>query len=105
MKLDFLTDTNPGYPDDSILRLSEFTSTEARAFQEKVKSLIENGISFTITDTAVSDRNVGLTFFIGSDLGIVRKSVTTFDCELSVSRYREMVDLIEPFTRGELDDC
>ena len=101
MKLEYLTAINPNFPDDDLIRLYDFDQIEARKLQNVIRNLIlkkEKTIDLTSLDF-IDRVNCSLILKIGAqDRGIQKIDNETFDCELTHSTFREMIDLIQPFT-------
>jgi hypothetical protein len=101
LKLEYLTEINIDYPKDDLIRLYDFDQAEARKFKSEIEDLImknKKTIDLISLDY-IHQVNCSLVLKIGAqDRGIQKKDEETFDCELTHSKFREMIDLIQPFT-------
>ena len=100
MKLEYLTEINPDFPEDELIRLYDFDQTEARKFQDVIdQEILKKGNSIDLTTLNFIHRvNCSLTLKLGDqDLGVQKIKNDKFDCELTNSSYREMIGLIQPF--------
>jgi hypothetical protein len=106
MKIEYLTQTNPAHPKDSILRILDFDSSEACQFRAILSKLADGSITKTDLSgipfiAAIADchlvLNVGL-----SDKGIIVHSENTFECILTKNSWEDAVGLVEPFCEGNL---
>ena len=104
MKIQHLTGINPDFKDDDLIRLFDFDPIEAKKFQSIIKdNILEMGLSIDLTNLDfIHSVNCSLTLKLGNqDSGIQRIEETKYECELAKSSYRNMVDLIEPFTQKD----
>jgi hypothetical protein len=101
MKIEYLTNTNPDHPKDSILRIFDFTSSEACQFRDILSKLADGSISkIDLSDLpfVVPIAGCRLTLKVGSrDKGVIRLSNTAFECILTKLTWENAEGLVEPF--------
>ena len=103
MKLEYIDDANPDYPEDSIIRLYEFDKFESQKFYNEILKLIETKSRIDLSDLEfIECLNCTMTLKIDSfDKGIVKSSDSEFECCLSLKSYEHMLLLIEPFNSDD----
>jgi len=102
MKLEFLKNINE-YREHAI-RLSDFNSFQATKFREVVDRFIEDdSVSVDLSSVDfIESVNCRFTLQISSeDLGISSSDGVNFVCDLTLSSYKNMSALLEPFCRKE----
>lgn len=101
MKLEYLSNINPEYPEEDLIRLFDFDQKEANELRELIKERILNrkeGFELASFDF-INPINCCLTFLISEiDKGIQRKENLNFVCKLTENSYKKMVDLLQPFS-------
>ena len=101
MKIEHLTNTNPAHPKDSILRIFDFTSSEACQFRDILSKLADGSISeFDLSGLpfVTSIGGCRLTLKVGSrDKGVIRFSDTAFECILTKLTWENAEAFVEPF--------
>jgi hypothetical protein len=104
LKLEYLSNINPGYPEEDLIRLFDFDQKEAKGFQQLLKESILNRkepLDLSTTDF-ITPVNCSLTFIISEkDTGIQKNNALNFICELTENSYRKMVDLLQPFVEND----
>ena len=101
MKIEHLTNTNPAHPKDSILRIFDFTSSEACQFRDILSKLADGSCteillnSFTFV-TSVAD--CSLVLKVGpKDKGVISLSTNEFECILKRDTWDDAQAFVEPF--------
>lgn len=104
MKIQHLTEINPDFNDDNLIRLYDFDPIEAKNFLGIIKHhILKMKQSIDLSDLDfIHPVNCSLTFKLGNqDSGIQMIEENKFECELTWSSYNYMIDLIEPFTQKD----
>lgn len=100
MKIDYLPD---GSPDCPIIRFFDFTAEEASALMERFRSLSMTGSpSFSTKDLPFvrSLDETTIEFLVNAqDVGLLSAGDRVFHCIGSAAMYREMTELMEPFSK------
>jgi hypothetical protein len=102
MKLEFLEDVNE-YGDD-VMRLYDFDMSEAKLFQQEIlQTVITNNNSLDLSKLEfIESLNCKLILHIADeDEGIITHDEKTFFCDLTIDGYKNMIRLIEPYTKKE----
>jgi len=101
MKIEYLTNTNPAHPKDSILRIFDFTSSEACQFRDILSKLADGSIpEINVSELPFVTPIAGcrLTLQVGSrDKGVIRASNSAFECILTKLTWENAEGLVEPF--------
>jgi hypothetical protein len=101
MKIEYLTNTDPTHPKDSILRIFDFTSSEACQFRGILSKLANGSISEIDLSGLPFVTSIGgchLVLKVGSkDKGVIRFSDTMFECILTKLTWENAEGLVEPF--------
>ena len=109
MKLEFLKDLSDGgkYKDvssDNLIRLYDFNPKEAIQLQNLIKQLLDESIPEINLEkqSIIKSVNCQLKLVIHEDNnGINRLTSNKFICKMSKESYKQMIYLIEPFTREQ----
>ena len=109
MKLEFLKDLSDGgkYKDvssDNLIRLYDFNPKEAIQLQNLIKQLLDESIPEINLEkqSIIESVNCQLKLVIHEDNnGINRLTSNKFICKMSKESYKQMIYLIEPFTREQ----
>lgn len=102
MKLEYLEDVNE-YGDD-VIRLYDFDKTQAAKLSSVIqKTVIENEQSLDLSRLDfIECVNCRLILHIAEDdEGILTHDQKVFFCDLTVNGYRNMIRLMEPFTKKD----
>jgi hypothetical protein len=102
MKLEYLEDVNE-YGDD-VIRLYDFDKTQAAKLSSVIQNtIIENEQSLDLsTLDFIECVNCKLILHISEDdEGILTHDQKVFFCDLTVNGYRNMIRLMEPFTKKD----
>lgn len=102
MKLDFLENINEH--NDTIVRLYDFDSNQAKSFENLIKSeIIDNKSELNLSTIEFIDSiSCNLILKISTeDIGITTENNYDFVCELTLNGYNEIINLMEPFTTKE----
>lgn len=102
MKLEYLEDVNE-YGDD-VIRLYDFDKTQAAKLSSAIQNtVIENEQSLDLSSLDfIECVNCRLILHIAEDdEGILTHDQKVFFCDLTVSGYRNMICLMEPFTKKD----
>ena len=111
MKLEYLHDLTAGgkYKDvvsENLIRLWDFEPKEAKQFQELIKRFIEDVSKLTLIlddQKFIHPVNCRLILRKGKiNNGICRLNETDFVCNLDITGYEHMIDLINPFIDDNL---
>ena len=106
MKIEYLTNTNPTHPKDSILRIFDFDSAQACQFRDILATLASGSASeLDISDLPFVTSVAGchLILKVGTrDKGLVHVSPTIFECILTRLTWDNAEGLVEPFCEGNL---
>lgn len=100
MKLEYLPEINPDYPQDDLIRLFDFNHTEVKKFQTIIEhNLLKEGKSVALSSlNFIHEINCSLTLKLNhQNLGIQKTEENIFYCELTKYSYREMIHLVQPF--------
>lgn len=101
MKIEYLSHTDPAHPNDSILRIFDFDTTEASKFREIVYKLARGKISeFELNDLPfiVPVKSCRLVLKKGTkNRGVIQVSKKSFECILKKEAWENVHDLIGPF--------
>lgn len=105
MKIEFLDDISEGgrFPNaepNQLVRLYDFDSSQAKRFRQTIqKVLIETNKAIDLsTLNFIQPVNCNLTLQISdTDKGITTSDNKYFVCNLTISKYEEMLLLIDPF--------
>jgi len=102
MQLDYIDKINEF--GDNIVRLYDFDSSQANKFQQLIQQLILDAnkqLDLSAVDF-IQERNCNLILRISDeDIGIVRSGKKKFFCDLTISGYKHMVSLLNPFCKKE----
>ncbi|MCE3279607.1 MAG: hypothetical protein K0S44_1798 [Bacteroidetes bacterium] len=102
MKLEYLEDVNE-YGDD-VIRLYDFDKIQAEKLSSAIKNtVIDNEQSLDLsTLDFIENINCKLILHIAEDdEGILTHDQKVFFCDLTVDGYRNMIRLMEPFTKKD----
>ena len=106
MKIDYLTNTNPTHPKESILRIFDFDSTQACQFRDILATLASgsaSGIDISDLPFVTSVAGCRLILKVGArDRGLVHVSSTIFECVLTRLTWDNAEGLVEPFCEGNV---
>jgi hypothetical protein len=101
MKIEYLTEVNPAYPSDSILRIFDFDYFEACQFREILSKLANGSVAETDLSNlpfVTSISGCRLILKVGSkDKGIVPLSGNAFECILTRNAWQDAESFVEPF--------
>jgi hypothetical protein len=101
MKIEYLSHTDPAYPNESIFRIFDFDTNEASKFREIVSKLAQGKISESELNELpfiVPVEGCRLVLKTGAkNRGIVEVSKKSFECILKKEAWGNAHDLIEPF--------
>jgi hypothetical protein len=101
MKIEYLTNTNPAHPKDSILRIFDFTSSEACQFRDILSKLADGLCTEIVLNsfpfvTSVADCRLVLK--VGQkDKGVISLSANNFECILTRDAWEDAQAFVEPF--------
>ncbi|MBC8173334.1 MAG: hypothetical protein H7X71_05440 [Chitinophagales bacterium] len=102
MKLDYLDNINEY--GESIVRLSDFDKLQAGKFRDIIQRIIledKNQLDLGKFDF-IKPVNCSLILRLtDEDIGITTSDKKYFFCDLTISGYKNMIDLIEPFCNKE----
>jgi hypothetical protein len=108
MKIEYLTDTDPTHPNESILRIFDFDSTQACQFRDIVAKLADGSASeIDISDLPFVTPIAGchLIFKVGTrDNAVVHVLNNRFECVLTRLTWDNAESLVEPFCDENLSD-
>jgi hypothetical protein len=103
MKIEYcdLEDTN--HPDDAIIRIFSFNSTEVSKLIDELSKFIDSKKILDFSKLEFIERiNCNLIFEIGNeDIGIISKDKWNYICKLKKDTFVEMIEKISPF----IDKC
>jgi hypothetical protein len=106
MRIEYLTNTNPTHPKESILRIFDFDSIQACQFKDLLSKLASGSASeIDISDLPFVTPVDGchLVLKVGRrDRGLVRVSSTIFECILTRLTWDNAEGLVEPFCEANL---
>jgi hypothetical protein len=106
MKIEYLTNTNPDHPKESILRIFDFDSTQACQFRDILAKLATGSASeIDISDLPFVTSIDGCRLILKAgmrDKGLNHVSSTTFECTLTRLTWENAEGLVEPFCEGNL---
>ncbi len=106
MKIEYLNNTNPDDPKESILRIFDFDSSEARQFKDVLSQLANDSVFEVDMNSLPFVESVGgcrLTLKAGSrDKGVQMSSRNTFECILTRTTWSNVKYLVEPFCEGDI---
>ncbi len=98
MQIEYLDAIN--YETDSLIRLFDFNLVEARQFQQLIRTVIiakRKELNTSDIDF-IHAVNCKLIFRIDEeDIGITTTNNKLFYCDLTLTAYQQMADLLEPF--------
>ena len=105
MKLQFLDSTGvgnkiPGVVTDQLIRLYDFDKRQADKLRQEIKrSIIDKGEELDLSKLEFIEKgNCNLTLRLAkADTGITAGDKTNFNCDLTLSGYVNMVNLLKPF--------
>jgi len=103
LKLEFLSELNEY--GDQLLKLSDFTQTEAAKFRDAVsETIIQNKKPLDLnTLDFIESINCKLVLHISDeDEGIITIDNKVFFCDLTIQGYENMIRLIEPYCNKSL---
>jgi hypothetical protein len=101
MKIEFLRNVNEY--DEHVLRLYDFDSKQAKAFQDIIRQLINLGDAVDLVQFEFMESvNCTLSLQVSAeDEGIVYEGEKRFVCLLTPDEYKNIIKLIEPFCHKE----
>ena len=106
MKIDYLTNTNPTHPKESILRIFDFDSTQACQFRDLLSKLARGAISeINLSDLPFVTSIDGCRLILKAatrDKGVIHVSTTIFECILTRLTWDNAEGLVEPFCAENL---
>jgi hypothetical protein len=101
VKIEHLTNTNPSHPKDSILRIFDFTSSEACQFRDILSKLADGSCTEIVLNSfpfVMSVADCRLVLKVGpKDKGVISHSVNDFECILTRDGWGDAQDFVEPF--------
>ncbi len=105
MKLEFLDDISDGrrftgVVTDQLVRLFDFDRIQANKFRQEIQlTIIEEGQSLDLRKLEfIEPLNCNLTLRLANtSIGITTSDKTNFICDLTLSEYEDMVNLLKPF--------
>ena len=101
MKIEYLPKVNPDHPNDGILRIFDFNSSEACQFRDMLAKLADSSSSETDVNslpfvTSIASCRLGLK--VGSkDKGLISLPNNAFECILTRDTWENVQGLVEPF--------
>lgn len=102
MKIDYIDEVNDF--GDTIVRLYDGNKAQSSKFKAAIeKYILKNRTSLLLNSLDfIEESPVTLTFYIAlEDEGITTEDNEHFECRLTLTAYRKMVELILPFTKKE----
>ncbi len=102
MKIDYIDEVNDF--GDTIVRLYNGNKAQSSKFKAAIeKYILKNRTSLLLNSLDfIEESPVTLTFYIAlEDEGITTEDNKHFECRLTLTAYRKMVELILPFTKKE----
>jgi len=99
VKLDYLKEVYSTYKEDGVVRIFDFTESEATNLRIAISKFIESPRMFDLSELDfIESGDISLTFEIGSlDIGIQEINENKLVCTLTKSAFEQMDELIRPF--------
>jgi hypothetical protein len=104
MKVEYLNNTDPVHPKDSIIRIFDFDSHEACLFRNTVSELADGSAATVDLGSLPFVESVGrLRLFLRvgeKDEGVIPFPRDTYECILTKEAWEDVQSLVEPFCRS-----
>ena len=101
MKIEYLTNVNPNQPKDSIFRIFDFNSSEARQFRDILSKLADGSSTETDLNSFPFVKSVADVLFVlkvgSKDKGVISHSENYFECVLTRDAWEDARAFVEPF--------
>lgn len=103
MTVDYLKNANE-FPEDSILRISNFNIEEFKKFKDLILKVLQDKVVCLSELDFLKPNNIDILFVIyKKNLGLVQTEENTFICLLTYENYIEMIDIMEKYIDYNLD--
>jgi len=104
MKINIFENVNDDYPDDKIICINDFDTSDLKFLINSIEKIINEGIGFSITnDTKNQNGSIVLTFSTSEiDYGIKQVDNKSFICILTTSKYSVMGELLQHFMKKDI---
>ena len=103
MKVEYLENINYDYPDNSLIRIYDFTREESKLFSRKIMELLNSKQSIKMRGISFVEMiNCDLELIVGiEDQGIIEVENKKYTCILKDETYKNMVEMIDSYNKSE----